>query len=308
MGRHLFHRILTLVPVAIGVATITFAIIHLVPGDPVVAMLGDSAQPADIAGMRRELGLDRPFWRQYLEYLGGVARGDLGESLSMRQPVGRLISERYPATLELAAAGLIVAIAIALPLGVIAGFNPGGVADAGAMSLAILGISIPHLYLGQLLMIIFSLRLGWLPLTGTGGVSHLILPAITLGTALAAIIARMLRQSLVQVLAADYIRTARSKGLSRNAALIRHGLRNALTPVITLLGLEAGALLTGSIITEVIFSWPGLGRLMINAIGNRDYPLVEGCVLTFALSYVIVNAISDVVYSVVDPRIRLQRR
>ena len=308
MGRHLFHRILTLAPVAIGVATITFAIIHLVPGDPVVAMLGDNAQPADIAGMRRELGLDRPLWRQYLEYLGGLARGDLGESLSMRQPVGRLITERYPATLELAAAGLVVAIVIAFPLGLIAGFNPGGAADAGAMSLAILGISIPHLYLGPLLMIIFSLRLGWLPLTGRGGVSHLILPAITLGTALAAIIARMLRQSLVQVLAADYIRTARSKGLSRNAALIRHGLRNALTPVITLLGLEAGALLTGSIITEVIFSWPGLGRLMINAIGNRDYPLVEGCVLTFALSYVVVNAISDVVYSVVDPRIRLQRR
>ena len=195
----------------------------------------------------------------------------------MRQPVGRLITERYPATLELAAAGLVVAIVIAFPLGLIAGFNPGGVADAGAMSLALLGISIPHLYLGPLLMIIFSLRLGWLPLTGRGGVSHLILPAITLGTALAAIIARMLRQSLVQVLAADYIRTARSKGLSRNAALIRHGLRNALTPVITLSGLEAGALLTGSIITEVIFSWPGLGRLMINAIGNRDYPLVEGC-------------------------------
>lgn len=308
MGRHLFHRILTLVPVAIGVATITFAIIHLVPGDPVVAMLGDSAQPADIAGMRHELGLDRPLWRQYLEYLGGLARGDLGESLSMRQPVGRLITERYPATLELAAAGLVVAIVTAFPLGLIAGFNPGGAVDAGAMSLAILGISIPHLYLGPLLMIIFSLRLRWLPLTGRGGVSHLILPAITLGTALAAIIARMLRQSLVQVLAADYIRTARSKGLSRNAALIRHGLRNALTPVITLLGLEAGALLTGSIITEVIFSWPGLGRLMINAIGNRDYPLVEGCVLTFALSYVVVNAISDVVYSVVDPRIRLQRQ
>ena len=271
-------------------------------------MLGDNAQPADIAGMRHELGLDRPLWWQYLEYLGGLARGDLGESLSMRQPVGRLISERYPATLELAAAGLVVAIVIAFPLGLIAGFNPGGAADAGAMSLAIIGISIPHLYLGPLLMIIFSLRLGWLPLTGRGGVSHLILPAITLGSALAAIIARMLRQSLVQVLAADYIRTARSKGLSRNAALIRHGLRNALTPVITLLGLEAGALLTGSIITEVIFSWPGLGRLMINAIGNRDYPLVEGCVLMFALSYVVVNAISDVVYSVVDPRIRLQRR
>lgn len=302
------HRILALAPVALGVATITFALIHLVPGDPVVAMLGENAQPADIAGMRHQLGLDRPLWRQYLTYLGGIARGDLGESLSMRQPVGRLIAERYPATLELAFAGLAVAIVIAFPLGIIAGVNPGGIADAGAMSLAILGISVPHLCLGPLLMIIFSLRLRWLPLTGRGGFSHLILPAITLGTALATIIARMLRQSLAQVLAADYIRTARSKGLSRGAAIIRHGLRNALTPVITLLGLEAGGLLTGSIITEVIFSWPGLGRLMISAIGNRDYPLVEGCVLAFALSYVVVNTFTDVVYGAVDPRIRLQRR
>ena len=308
MFNYLLHRILTFVPVALGVATLTFALIHLVPGDPVIAMLGDDAQPSDIAGMRHELGLDRPLWRQYLRYLGGIGRGDLGESLSMRQPVGRLIVERYPATLELAAAGLAAAVVIAFPLGLIAGANPGGIADIGAMSLAIVGISVPHLYLGPLLMIVFSLHLRWLPLTGKGGASHLILPAITLGTALAAIMARMLRQSLVQVLAADYVRTARSKGLSRSAALIRHGLRNALTPVITLLGLEAGALLTGSIITEMIFSWPGLGRLMISAIGNRDYPLVEGCVLTFAFSYVVVNTVTDVIYSVVDPRIRLQRR
>jgi peptide/nickel transport system permease protein len=306
--RFLVNRILALIPVALGVATITFALIHLVPGDPVVAMLGDNAQPADIAGMRHELGLDRPFWRQYLAYLDGIARGDLGESLSMREPVGRLIAERYPATLELAAAGLAVAIVLAFPLGLISGVNPGGLADAGAMTLAILGISVPHLYLGPMLMIIFSLHLRWLPLTGRGGISHLILPAVTLGAALAAIIARMLRQSLMHVLAADYIRTARSKGFSRSAALIRHGLRNALTPGITLLGLEAGALLTGSIITEMIFSWPGLGRLMISAIGNRDYPLVEGCVLVFALSYVVVNMVTDVVYRAVDPRIRFPRR
>jgi peptide/nickel transport system permease protein len=286
------------------VATLTFALIHIVPGDPVIAMLGDNAQPADVAGLRHQLGLDRPLWSQYLGYLGGIVRGDLGESLSMHQPVRRLIAERYPATLELAAAGLTVAIMIAFPLGLIAGANPGGVADTGAMGLAILGISVPHLYLGPLLMIIFSVHLRWLPLTGMGGVSHLILPAVTLGTALAAIVARMLRQSLAQVLATDYIRTARGKGLSRSAALIRHGLRNALSPVITLLGLEAGALLTGSIITEMIFSWPGLGRLLIGAIGNRDYPLVEGCVLTFALSYVVVNMVTDLVYGAVDPRIR----
>jgi len=306
--RFLVNRIFTLIPVALGVATLTFALIHLVPGDPVAAMLGDNAQAADIAAMRHELGLDRPLWRQYLSYLEGISRGDLGESLSMREPVWRLIAERYPATLELAAAGLAVAIVLACPLGLLAGINPGGFADAGAMTLAILGISVPHLYLGPLLMIIFSLHLRWLPLTGRGGISHLVLPAITLGAALAAIMARMLRQSLVQVLGADYIRTARSKGLSRLAALMRHGLRNALTPVITLLGLEVGALLTGSIITEMIFSWPGLGRLMISAIGNRDYPLVEGCVLVFALSYVAVNMVTDVVYSAVDPRIRITQQ
>jgi peptide/nickel transport system permease protein len=175
----------------------------------------------------------------------------------------------------------------------------------GAMGFAILGISVPHLYLGPLLMIVFSLDLGWFPLTGRGGLSHLVLPAVTLGTALAAIIARMLRQSLVQVLETDYMRTARSKGLSRAAAVLHHGLRNALTPVVTLLGLQAGALLTGSIVVEMIFSWPGLGRLMITAINSRDYPLVEGCVLVFALSYVVVNMLTDFVYSVVDPRIRL---
>jgi peptide/nickel transport system permease protein len=306
--RRLLRRIFALVPVAIGVATLTFALIHLVPGDPAVAMLGENAQPADLAEMRLELGLDRPLLRQYAAFLGGLARGDLGESLSMHEPVARIIANRYPATVELAAAGLLVAILIAFPLGIIAGAKPGGAADLGAMGFALLGISVPHLYLGPLLMIIFSVDLGWLPLTGRGGLAHLVLPAITLGTTVAAIVARMLRQSLVQVLSADYMRTARGKGLSKMGALIRHGLRNVLTPVITLIGLQVGALLTGSIITEMIFSWPGLGRLMITAIGDRDYPLVEGCVLAFALSYVVVNMITDLVYSAVDPRIRLGLR
>lgn len=304
----LLRRLAALMPVALGVATLTFAMIHLVPGDPVVAMLGENAQPADLAGMRHQLGLDRPLWRQYLTFLGGLARGNLGESISMHEPVTRVIADRYPATLELAAAGLTVAILLAFPLGILAGANPGGAADLAAMTFAILGISVPHICLGPLLMIVFSLLLGWLPLTGRGGLSHLILPAVTLGTAIAAILARMLRQSLAQVIAADYIRTARGKGLSWMAAIVRHGLRNALTPVITLLGLEAGALLTGSIVTEMIFSWPGLGRLLITAIGNRDYPLVEGCVLTFSLSYVVINMVTDFVYGAADPRIRIGPR
>lgn len=305
MLKYLGRRIVALIPVALGVATLTFALIHLVPGDPVLAMLGDFAAPADVVQMRHELKLDLPLWQQYLYFLSGIVRGDLGASISQHEPVARLIRERFPATLELAFAGLFVAILLAFPLGLIAGANPGGAADLGAMGFAILGISVPHLYLGPLLMIVFSLDLGWFPLTGRGGLSHLVLPAVTLGTALAAIIARMLRQSLVQVLETDYMRTARSKGLSRAAAVLHHGLRNALTPVVTLLGLQAGALLTGSIVVEMIFSWPGLGRLMITAINSRDYPLVEGCVLVFALSYVVVNMLTDLVYSVVDPRIRL---
>lgn len=305
MISYVFRRILALLPVALGVATLTFALIHLTPGDPVVAMLGESAAPADVAAMRHELGLDRPLWRQYMAFLDGLAHGNLGESISMHEPVTRLIRERYPATLELAGAGLLVAIIVAFPLGIIAGANPGGIADITAMGFAILGISVPHIYLGPLLMIVFSLDLGLLPITGRGGFSHLVLPAITLGTALAAVVARMLRQSVAQTLETDYMRTARSKGLAPAAALIRHGLRNALTPVITLLGLQAGDLLTGSIVTEIIFSWPGLGRLLITAISARDYPLVEGCVLTFALSYVVVNMLTDLLYSLADPRIRL---
>jgi peptide/nickel transport system permease protein len=303
---YLARRILALIPVALGVATLTFALIHLVPGDPVVAMLGEMASPADITGMRHELGLDRSLWEQYVSFLGGLAEGNLGESISMHEPVMRLIAERFPATLELALAGLLVAVLIAFPLGIIAGASPGSPADMGAMGFAILGISVPHLYLGPLLMILFSLDLRWLPLTGRGGIAHLILPAVTLGTALAAILARMLRQSLVQVREAEYMRTARSKGLGATAALLRHGLRNALTPVVTLLGLQLGALLTGTIIVETIFSWPGLGRLLITAISARDYPLVEGCVLVFALSYVAANTLTDLLYSVIDPRIRLK--
>jgi ABC-type dipeptide/oligopeptide/nickel transport system permease component len=305
MMRFFRRRLVALAPVALGVVTLTFALIHLVPGDPVIAMLGENAAAVDIAGMRHQLGLDRPLPLQYAAYLEGLIHGDLGSSISFHEPVSAVIAARFPATLELAGAGLAVAILIAFPLGFIAGARPGGAADFGSMAFAILGISIPHLYLGPLLMIVFSLQLGWLPLTGRGGLAHLILPAITMGTALAGILARMLRQSLVQVRGAGFMRTARGKGLSESAALLRHGLRNALTPVVSLLGLQAGGLLTGSIVTEIIFSWPGIGRLMIEAIGARDYPLAQGCVLVFALTYVMVNLVTDIAYSLIDPRVRL---
>ena len=305
MIRYALRRILALVPVALGVATLTFAIIHLVPGDPVTAMLGETAAPTDIVGMRRQLGLDRPLLEQYAAYLGGLAVGDLGESISYRKPVVRLIAERFPATIELAAAGMLVALLLAFPLGLIAGANPGGAGDIGAMGFAIVGISVPHIYLGPLLMILFSLDLRWLPLTGRGGIAHLVLPAVTLGTALAAILARMLRQSLIRVRESDYMRTALSKGLSARAALFRHGLKNALTSVVTIIGLQMGALLSGTLIIEMIFSWPGIGRLLISAISARDYPVVEGCVLTFAMTYVVVNLATDLVYAMIDPRVRI---
>jgi peptide/nickel transport system permease protein len=304
MIRLAVRRLLSLVPVALGVVTLTFLLVHLVPGDPVVAMLGENAQPVDLLQMRHALGLDRPLASQYARFVAGLLHGDLGYSIALRQPVARLIAERYPATAELAAAALAVAIVIAFPLGVVAGVRPGGAADLCAMSFAVLGVSVPHVCLGPLLMLVFSLELGWLPLTGRGGLAHLVLPAVTLGTALAAVVARMLRQSLARVGSADYLRTARAKGLGATGALLRHGLRNALTPVVSILGLETGALLTGAIITEVIFSWPGLGRLMIGAIQARDYPLVEGCVLVFALSYVLINLATDLLYPLIDPRVR----
>jgi len=303
---YLARRLISLIPVALGVVTLTFALIHLIPGDPVIAMLGDNASPADIVSLRHRLGLDRPLWDQYAAFLYGIVHGDLGRSISTNEPVARLIAERFPATVELAIAGLAMAILIAFPLGFAAGANPGRAIDIGAMGFAIVGVSIPHIYLGPLLMIVFSLNLGWLPLTGRGGLSHLILPALTLGAALAAVLARMLRQSLASAGAADYVRTALAKGLSRRAALVRHALRNAITPVVTLLGLQLGGLLTGTIVTEMIFSWPGLGRLLITAISARDYPLVEGCVLTFALTYVIVNLLTDLAYGLIDPRIRVE--
>jgi peptide/nickel transport system permease protein len=305
MRGYIARRILVLVPVALGVATLTFAMIHLTPGDPVVAMLGENAAPADVEGLRHTLGLDQPLLRQYFIFLSHLLRGDLGQSIVTGAPVANLVLERFPATLELAAAALSVAILVAFALGFLASVRPGSGLDLGAMGFAVLGVSVPHLCLGPLLMIAFSLRLGWLPLSGRGGLAHLVLPAVTLGTAMAAIVARILRQSLIEAQAQDYMRTARSKGLGQRAALVRHAVRNAATPVITVLGLEVGALLTGSIVIEQIFSWPGLGRLMLQAIGSRDYPLVEGCVLAFSLSYVLVNLLTDLLYAVVDPRVRL---
>jgi peptide/nickel transport system permease protein len=307
MRNYLLKRLLLILPVVLGVATFVFLIIHLVPGDPVDVMLGEMAQPADRAQLREELGLDQPLLKQYAVFLGRAFRGNLGRSLHYRQSVASLIGARLPATLELALASMVVAIAIALPTGILSATRPNSWADHTAMVGALLGVSMPNFWLGPLLIIAFSLKLGWLPVAGREGLAHLVLPAVTLGTALAAILTRMTRSALLEVIQENYIVTARAKGLTERCVIWRHALSNALIPVVTVMGLQFGALLSGSIIVETIFSWPGVGRLTIQAILARDYPLVQGCILVIALGYVLANLLVDCLYSYIDPRIRYGR-
>jgi len=288
-----------------GVATIVFFLLHLVPGDPVDFMLGEYARAADRDILRHKLGLDLPLWQQYVNFITGILQFDFGTSFHYQQPVSELILARLPATLELAAASLFIAVIIAFPLGVYAAVKKDTVADRGAMFFSLVGAAIPNFWLGPMLILIFSLGLNWFPVSGRSGFDSLILPAITLGTALAAILARMVRSSLLEVLGEDYIRTARAKGLSPLTVIVKHGLRNALLPVITLLGLQLGALLGGAVITETVFSWPGLGKLTIDSIMSRDYPVTQACILLISLFYVVVNIFTDVVYSRIDPRVRV---
>jgi ABC-type dipeptide/oligopeptide/nickel transport system permease component len=300
------RRLALTVLVLFGVATLVFSLIHLVPGDPAQAMLGDGASPEDIAQLRTRLGLDRPLTEQYVAYLKGLSRGDLGTSLRTQQPVRTQIAERLPATAELASAAMVVAVLLAIPLGLIAAVWQGRWIDQGAMGLALVGISVPGFWLGPLLALIFSVELGWLPVSGRGTLAHLVLPGITLGAALAAILARMTRASVLEELREQYVVAARARGASRLRAVVVHALRNSLIPVVTILGLQLGAVLTGSIITETIFSWPGVGRLLIQSINFRDYPMVQGCILLIAVTYVTMNLLTDLMYGWLDPRIRLR--
>ncbi len=297
------RRLALLVPTLLGVATLVFAFLHLVPGDPVEIMLGESAAPVDVAELRRELGLDRPLLVQYGRFLAHAVRGDLGRSIVYRAPVSHVIATRYPATLELAAAALLVALALALPLGIVAAVRPRSALDRGARLASLAGVCLPSFWLGPLLILVFSLRLGWLPVSGRGGIAHLVLPAVTLGLGMAGILVRMTRTSMLAALREDYVRSARAKGASERRVVLVHALRNALVPVTTVAGLQAGALLAGAIITETIFAWPGLGRLVVQAIDARDYPLVQGCVLAIAASYVVVNTATDLLQRAIDPRI-----
>ncbi len=306
MHSYLARRLLLALPVVLGVVTLVFLLIHLIPGDPVEIMLGESALPADRDALREALGLDRPILEQYGSFLWGLCRGDLGVSLQQRRPVTALIREHYPATLELTLAAMLISLLIALPAGILSGIRQYSFLDHSTMFLALLGVSMPNFWLGPLLIWVFSIQLGWFPVSGKGGLAHLLLPAITLGASMAAIVARMTRSSVLEVLREDYVMTARAKGLSEARVILKHVLRNAMLPVLTVVGLQFGALLAGSIITETIFSWPGLGTLMVKAIQTRDYPVVQGCVLVIALSYVLVNLLTDLLYGVIDPRIRYE--
>ncbi len=305
MQTYLKRRLLTLVPVVFGVVTGVFLLIHLIPGDPVVLMLGEHAQPADIEALRHALGLDLPLWKQYLVFWHQLLQGNLGQSLYHRQPVLELVLDRLPATMRLAGCALVVSLMIAVPLGILAGLRQRSWLDYLSLSMSILGISMPVFWLGPLLILLFAVRWHWLPVAGAGSWKHLILPSFTMGFGLAAITLRMIRASMIEVMTRDFIRTAFAKGLNRRQVVVRHALRNVLIPVVTVVGLQLGALFGGAVITEVVFSYPGVGRLLILAILRRDYPLVQGTILVIAFLYILINLLTDLLYSHIDPRIRL---
>lgn len=305
MARHLLQRFFLTLPALWLVLTLVFLMIHIVPGDPVEQMLGEGAAPGELTQLRHALGLDQPLLTQYGHYLKQLARGDLGQSFKFQAPVRRIIFERYPATLSLAFLALLVCAAIAIPAGVLAAYQRGRAADRAVSVFTLFGLAVPNFALGPVLILLFSIKLGLLPVSGRGGATYYLLPAATLGAALAAILTRMVRGSMLEELSSDYVRTARAKGLSMTAVLFRHAFRNALIPIITILGLQFGTLLAGTIVTETIFSWPGIGRLTVQAISSRDYPLLQGCILVIAVSYVLVNLLTDVLYAVIDPRVRL---
>ena len=303
MKRYLLQRLLLLLPTLLGALTLVFFLIHFVPGDPVEVMLGETATAADKEELRHSLGLDRPLLTQYWSFLTGLLTADLGLSLSEQRSVSALIRARFPATFQLTFGAMAVALLLSLSLAAMAARRRGSWIDRAALLFSLLGLSLPNFWLGPMLMIVFAIQLGWTPVSGRGGLGHLILPSLTLGLGMAAILTRIVRAGLLLVIHEDYVRTARAKGLNEAGVWLKHTLRNALLPVITIMSLQFGGLLAGSIITETIFSWPGIGRLTVQAIQARDYPLVQGCVLVIAISYLLVNFLTDIFYRLADPRI-----
>jgi len=302
--RLILYRLLQAIPTLLGVATLVFLMLHMVPGDPVDALLGEMALPADREALRHAMHLDAPLWAQYLQFMTGLASGDWGQSLIDQQPVLSLIAERLPATARLAGASLLLAVLLALPLGFWAARHAGKRQDMTAMGFSLLGVSIPNFWLGPMLMLLFSVTLGWLPVSGMNQSGSIILPTITLGTALAAVLSRMARSSWLEAMSSDAIRTARAMGVGDTMLWWRHAGRMAAIPVITMFALQLGAVLGGAVITETVFDWPGLGLLTIEAIQQRNYPLVQGCVLLIAGFYVLANLAADVLAMWLDPRQR----
>jgi ABC-type dipeptide/oligopeptide/nickel transport system permease component len=304
LPRYFLTRILYTLPVIWLVVSLVFLLIHLVPGDPILQMLGEGVPAADLQAARHAYGLDLPLSQQYLNYWKGVVHGNLGSSLRYNQSVSKLLVQRYPYTLKLTLSALLVAVLLSIPAGVLSARRRNEWDDRTISVVSLFGLSFPNFALGPILILLFSIKMGWLPVSGSGSLANLVLPAITMGSALAAILTRMVRTSMLEELNQDYVRTARAKGLSETTVVYRHALRNAMIPVITVLGLQFGALLAGAIVTEKIFSWPGIGRLTIDAISNRDYYVVQGCILAIGLTYVAVNFMTDLVYSILNPRIR----
>ena len=304
MLQYTLRRILISIPTIIGVLIIVFLMVRLAPGDPAVLLAGEFASPEVIERARERFGLDRSLPEQFARFIGGIAQGDLGRSTRTNRLVTDDLANFFPNTLELAFAAIIVALVVGVPAGVISALRPNGPLDFGVTFIALLGVSMPVFWFGLLAILFFSVQLGWFPVAGRGTLSHLVLPAITLGLSSTAIIARMTRASMLEVLNQDFVRTARAKGLVEGQVVVKHALRNAFVPVVTVIGLQFGALLAGAVITETVFTWPGIGRLLVDSIRARDYPVVQGAVLLIAVSFVLVNLIVDLIYGFVDPRIR----
>lgn len=306
MKSFLIRRILSLIPVILGVMTLTFMLIHFIPGDPVDAMLGDQASHQEKQEMRTKLGLDRPLFTQYKEFMFKAIKFDFGTSILNDKDVLSEIKERVPASAELAGGAMFIALFVGIPLGIFAAVNQYRWPDHLILALGLLGMSVPAIIMGPLLTSIFSLKLYWLPVSERGGFDHLILPSLTFAGGLVAILMRMTRTSMLEVIHEDYIRTARAKGLSSRTIYFKHALRNALPPILTIVGLLIGALLTGVVVVETLYDWPGLGSLLLNSILQRDYPMVQGCTLFVAVVYMTVNLLTDISYAIVNPKVRLE--
>jgi len=299
------RRLFVIIPVLWAVVTVVFLLIHIIPGDPARNLVGENATEEQVQRVREELGLNKPLGRQYIDYWIGLAHGDWGTNPVTQEPVFGRVASRYPATIKLAFAALLLATIFSIPLGVTAATHLGSWIDSVSTLVALLGISLPSFALGPLLVLVFSVQLGVTPVSGAGGVDHLILPSLTLGAALSAILTRMVRSSVLEELGEDYVRTARAKGLPERTVIYKHVLKNGLIPVVTVLGLQFGVLLAGAIITERVFSWPGVGSLLVDSISERDYKLTQGCILVIAATYVLVNTATDIVYRFLDPRIKV---